>query len=44
MIESRTSLAASARILNGPTPLAVSARDGLVACYDDSLKNDPSIE
>ena len=43
VVANRTSLAASARTLNAPTPLAASVRDVLVASYDDSLTNDQDI-
>lgn len=43
VVANRTSLAASARTLNAPTPLAASVRDALVASYDDSLTNDQDI-
>jgi len=43
VVANRTSLAASTRTLNAPTPLATSTRNALVAALDASLTNDQDI-
>lgn len=43
VISNRTALAASARTLNAPTPLAASVRAALVSAMDASLTNDRDI-
>jgi hypothetical protein len=43
VVSNRTSLAASARTLGAPTPLAASVRSALVAALDASLTNDQDI-
>lgn len=43
VVANRTSLAASARTLNAPTPAAVSVRNDLTAAMDASLTNDQDI-
>jgi hypothetical protein len=44
VIANRTALAASARTLSAPTPLATSVRAALTASFDDSLANDQAIQ
>jgi hypothetical protein len=43
VVSNRTSLAASARTLNAPTPLASSVTSALVAAFDTSLTDDQDI-
>jgi hypothetical protein len=43
IVANRTSLAASTRTLNAPTPLATSTQNALVAALDASLTNDQDI-